>query len=109
MSAFASDAVKEDTPANPDLPQLTTFPELQPGVLFVMADEKDKIAHDKISEMIEDVLATAPRRTDQVHKVLHGISLRHEIVEIPQDPLHPHPPPLPPKHPYLPPFSVPPM
>lgn len=40
------------------------FPKLKQGTLFAIEDERDRAAHDRISELIEDIVAAAPRRID---------------------------------------------
>jgi hypothetical protein len=55
------------------------FPEPPGGMLFAVADDRDRDAHERVSELIEDVLATAPRRISSVTK-------QRRIVKVP---IHP--------------------
>lgn len=46
-------------------PNVVPFPDPPDGMLFAIADNRDRDAHERLSELLEDVLATAPRRMSQ--------------------------------------------
>ena len=43
-------------------PHVIPFPDPPAGTLFAMVDRRDEEAHERVGELLEDVLATAPRR-----------------------------------------------
>lgn len=43
-------------------PRLQGFPQIPEGQLFIIDNEQDRTAHERISELLDDILAAAPRR-----------------------------------------------
>lgn len=49
-------------------PQVIPFPDPPAGMLFATVDRRDEEAHERVGELLEDVLATSPRRRSSAKK-----------------------------------------
>lgn len=66
-------AVEEEADVSEDVAQFKAFPDVPPGLMFAIACEKDQQAHARIQEMIEAIIAAAPRRQQLGQKVISGL------------------------------------
>ena len=65
---FADDTDKMKDKAL-ELGRFQAFPQPPEGKLFAIADERDQISHDRICKLMDDILASAPRRVARPRKV----------------------------------------
>ena len=71
---------EEEEPVDADL-RINMFPPPPEGKLFEIDDERDDVAHERICELVDDTLASAPRRTDVLRKVCPSLDRPFQYLE----------------------------
>ena len=68
---------------------MVPFPALKPGTLFEIADKADQAAHDRTMQLIETIIAAAPRRFDEANPTKRAKDLKVHIVPCKKFPISP--------------------